>query len=441
MLPSTIRSKHSNSSQYLNRFYKFGVKKIDMRFSFIRSNHSAKVSSRVICLLLLITIIANSSTITIATFDTNAPIIGQKIHSNIIIDWNNLITELGIKEKLSPPEFARVYALVHVAMYDSLLAAATNREEYSATFDNKSFYVSSIAEAASTVLNYLFPNHSDEIDKLKSIQIGQAQNYDDNNLSIQSGQMLGHRVSQAVIDHAKTDNSNLLWNSTKTLPVKNQKCIWNGSNPINPMAGFWKTYILKSGSEVQPGIPTQCNSEADLQDVRETYDTSKNRTPKHNAAIHYWGDKPPPVVWNNILNQHIQKYNMSILQVAYSSVYLNVGMYDGFVSCWYTKYNYWTARPFQRIGNITTEIPTPNFPGYTSGHSVISMVASRVLGEIFPDERDYFKGQAIEAALSRLLAGIHFKQDIINGIDQGDKVAEKVVDDMHKPIHPFIYGS
>lgn len=414
-----------------------------LRFSFIRSNHSANVSSRIICLLLIIAIMANSNTITIATFDTNTNtrIIDQKIHSNIIIDWNNLITKLGFKEKLSPPEFSRVYALVHVSIYDSLLAAAANKEDYGATSDNKSFYVSSIAEAAFTVMDYLFPNHSDEIAELKSIQISQIQNYDDNNLSIKRGQMLGHRVSQAVIDHAKTDNSNLLSSGNKTNHMEKQKCIWNGSNPINPMAGFWKTYILKSGLDVQPGKPAQCDSVADLQDVGETYEASKNRTTKQNAAIHYWGDKPPPVIWNNILNQHIRKYNMSILEAAYSSVYLNVGMYDGFVSCWYTKYNYWTARPFQRIENITTEIPTPNFPGYTSGHSVISMVASGVLGELFPQERDYFKGQAIEAALSRLLAGIHFKQDIVNGIDQGDKIAKKVVDDMHKPIHPFIYGS
>ena len=154
--------------------------------------------------------------------------------------------------------------------------------------------------------------------------------------------------------------------------------------------------------------------------------------------MHYWGDKPPPVIWNKILNEQIQKYNVSIFDAARASVYLNVGMYDGFVSCWYAKYSYWTARPFQRISNITTEIPTPNFPGYPSGHSVISTVASRVLGEIFPTERDYLHNQAIEAGLSRLWAGIHFKQDIINGIDEGNNIADKVVEDMHKPLHTFI---
>lgn len=42
--------------------------------------------------------------------------------TNPVIVWNTLVTELGSKEKLSPPEFARSYALVHISIYDSLLA-------------------------------------------------------------------------------------------------------------------------------------------------------------------------------------------------------------------------------------------------------------------------------------------------------------------------------
>jgi hypothetical protein len=404
----------------------------------------------------MIAIIGSSSSVTntaIASFDINIPsIIDQNIRANTITSWNELTTQLGIKENLSPPQFSRVYALVYISIYDSLLAAAAaataaDREYNTVAFDNKSFYVSSITRAVSNVLTYLFPKHTNEVVKLKSTQISQLQDHVDN-LSIKRGWTVGDRVSQAVIDYAEKDNSDLVWNNTNSntnetiqRASSNNNCTWNGTNPASPMAGFWKTYILKSGSEVQPGKPLACGSEGDLLDVRETYEISKNRTPGQIAAIHYWGNKLPPVIWNNILNQQIQKYNMSIFDAAYSGVYLNVGMYDGFVSCWYTKYNYWTARPFQRIANLTTEIPTPNFPGYTSGHSVISMVASRVLGEIFSNQTDYFNDKAEEAALSRLWAGIHFKQDIINGMSQGDKIAKKVVEDMHKAIHPFIYNN
>jgi len=360
-----------------------------------------------------------------------------KLDSNIIIDWNNLVFELGAKEKLSPPEYSRAYSLLHISIYETLLIATdevTNlRVNESLT---NAYYILSISEAASRVMNYLFPVDIHKIKNLKYSQTGQLQ-LDHYTSVVLNSSKLGSIVGEAVIEHAIKDNSDLMWSGT--LPTVG-KCTWNGTNPINPMAGFWKTYVLKSGSDIQPNRPETCGSDKDTEDLVQTYEIWRNRTPEQINAVHYWGDKPPPVIWNNILNEQIQKSNMSIFEVAFSSVYLNVGMYDGFVSCWYAKYNYWTARPFQRIANITTEIPTPNFPSYPSGHSVISVVSARILGELFPDKQVYFYDKATEAGLSRIWAGIHFKQDVTNGIDQGNKVAEKIILDMHMPSHSFIFS-
>lgn len=350
---------------------------------------------------------------------------------NPVVVWNKVVSDIGLKEKLSPIKFSRVYTLVHVAIYDSLLASKNERDNVAL---DDSLYVFSIAEAASGVLVHLFPNYSDDILTVKSIQTNKVQNYD--NIVKEKGLLQGHKAALAVINYAKLDNSDLPWNNT--VP-KLGKCVWNGTNPVNPMAGSWKTYILKSGSEIQPIRPKECGSDADLLDVMQSYEAWKHRTPEQIIAVHFWGDKPPPVIWNTLLDERIQNTNMSIFDAAYAGAYLNVGMYDAFVSCWAAKYDYWTARPFQRIANLTPEIPTPNFPGYPSGHSVISAVAGRVLGELFPNEQDQFRNMSVEAGLSRLWAGIHFKQDITNGMDQGNKIAEKVVDDMQKTPHPFIY--
>jgi hypothetical protein len=67
-------------------------------------------------------------------------------------------------------------------------------------------------------------------------------------------------------------------------------------------------------------------------------------------------------------------------------------------------------------------------------------VASRVLGEIFPDEK-IIRNQAIEAGLSRIWAGIHFKQDVVKGMNQGNKIADKVVEDMNiNPPSAFMFN-
>ena len=397
-------------------------------------------------LVLVITTTMGNS-LTVHSFAPDMHIVGDKnADAEIVLLWNNLTTQIGIRERLSAPEFSRAYALVHISIYDSLLAVTGDKHDSNVIFnDNRSSlsYVSSITEAASSTLLYLFPNYVDEITNLKSEQIRQLQVSNDNSSMITAGRMIGSQVSQAVIQYAKTDDSNLIGNNhTIVVAAKNNKCTWNGTNPISPTAGYWSTFILKSGAEIQPQRPALCDSEADLLDLSQTYEIWKHRTPEQVAAVHYWGNKPPPVIWNNILSQQIQKHNnLSIFDIAYVSAYLNAGMSDAFVSCWYTKYDYWTARPFQRIPNITTEIPTPNFPSYTSGHSVISMVASRVLGEMFPNEKDQFRDQAVEAGLSRIWAGIHFKQDVVQGMNQGNKIADKVVEDMNiNPRSAFVFN-
>jgi hypothetical protein len=397
-------------------------------------------------LVLVITTTMGSS-FSVQSFTPDMHIVGDKsADAEIILLWNNLTTQIGLRERLSAPEFSRAYALVHISMYDSLLAVTGNRYDSNVIFnDNRSslLYVSSIAEAASSTLQYLFPNYVDEINNLTSEQTRQLQVNNDSSNMITAGSIIGSQVSQAVIQYAKTDDSNLIGNNHTTLiAAKNNNCTWNGTNPISPTAGYWSTFILRSGAEIQPQRPALCDSEADLLDLSQTYEIWKHRTPEQVVAVHYWGNKPPPVIWNNILSQQIQKHNnLTIFDIAYVSAYLNAGMSDAFVSCWYTKYDYWTARPFQRIPNITTEIPTPNFPSYTSGHSVISMVASRVLGEMFPNEKDHFRDQAVEAGLSRIWAGIHFKQDVVQGMNQGNKIADKVVEDMNiNPHSAFVFN-
>jgi membrane-associated phospholipid phosphatase len=102
-----------------------------------------------------------------------------------------------------------------------------------------------------------------------------------------------------------------------------------------------------------------------------------------------------------------------------------MAMYDAFVSCWRTKYDFWVARPFTRAPGLVTVIPTPNFPSYTSGHSTISAAAAEVLSAAFPDQATFYHEQAAEAALSRFWGGIHFTHDNEQGLLVGARVGEK----------------
>ena len=78
--------------------------------------------------------------------------------------WNELTTELGLKAGLPPPKIARAYALVHVAIYDALVAAHETRRRD--LWDN-----AVAAGAASKVLLYLFPNDSSRIRRVIPSQL------------------------------------------------------------------------------------------------------------------------------------------------------------------------------------------------------------------------------------------------------------------------------
>lgn len=369
--------------------------------------------------ILAINIVSISATTNVATAFNS---------SNPVVSWNQFATKLATQAKLPPTKLARVYALLHVAMYDSILQAHNRNDSIPVSAK------SVIAGSASKVLSFLFPNNTMDINKLKNMQLVVAKESKDNENATRNGILLGIQVGQNITKYAKSDGSNVRF--TGSMPVG--KCIWYGTNPVTPMAGYWKTYILKSGAEIQSAPPPMCGSNEDKLNVQDILQSSHVRTPQQITAAHKWGDTLPPVIWNNILNQLIILNHLSIFDAARASAYLNTAMYDAFVSTWYTKYTYWTARPFQRIANFTTVIPTPNFPGYTSGHSTISAAATKVLDDLFPNEKNYFESLLVEASMSRFWAGIHFKEDIYNGMSVGSAIGEKIVNDMHKIPHPLV---
>ncbi len=339
--------------------------------------------------------------------------------------WNQLTTELGLKAKLPPPLIARAYALVQVAIYDAIVTHLDGYQPPRAL----------AAGAGSVVLNYLFPNEVARIKEVteEQIQLSVGPNQGLINAAFRIGRGKGH----LVVSYAKQDDSDAVFSGSQP----SGDCIWTGVNPVLPMCGTWKTWIVTDGAEFQPPPPYPCGLEADLQDLQEVYEVSFTRTAEQIAAVHKWADLPPPTIWNGYLAERVTVNNLSELASARAYAYLNIAMFDAFVCCWKTKYTYWTARPFQRLPeDFTTVITTPNFPSYSSGHSTISGAAAEVMGEIFPSELEFFRSEALEAANSRLWGGIHFRQDNEQGLTVGMKIGEKVVDVMQTAGHTPILG-
>ena len=156
--------------------------------------------------------------------------------------------------------------------------------------------------------------------------------------------------------------------------------------------------------------------------------------------------------WIGIVKIACRKAEDDPMKSAQAYALTSVALADGFISCWDEKFRSNLIRPETVINQYIDEewlplLQTPPFPEYTSGHSVISNAAAVALTSVFGDNFsfrddteekyglpvrsfDSFVQASEEAAISRLYGGIHYMPAIANGVTQGRKLGNFVVDEL-----------
>ncbi len=156
--------------------------------------------------------------------------------------------------------------------------------------------------------------------------------------------------------------------------------------------------------------------------------------------------------WMGICKIASRKNNLDFEKSVYAYTATSIAIADGFISCWDEKYRSELIRPETLINqhidrDWSPVLQTPPFPEYPSGHSVISGAAAKVLTQLFGDNFSYeddtevkyglpirsfssFNQAANEAALSRLYGGIHYRAAIEEGLVQGRKIGDYVVENL-----------
>jgi len=342
---------------------------------------------------------------------------------NPVVSWNIFTGDLGVLHNHGPPDLARDYVLVHVAIYDALLSANNMQGNPSQT--------AIVAGAASEVLQHLFPENVEQIIAMESSEIASIP---DEKGKINSGLSIGHMVGKKVVAYAKADGYDTIWDGI--IPIG--PCNWTGVAPIGATFGSVKTFVLNSWDEFSIPPPPECGSTEDLAEIQLVIDTHDALTTEQIDIARKW-EPIPALLHNDQLNERILSHNLSIFDAARAAAYVNVASHDSMVAVWHSKYIFWTGRPFQRIADFEPVIATPNFPAYPSGHSTAAPATAVILGNLFPEDAEQLILDAQENALSRLLGGVHWNVDDTVGYDLGLQVGNKVLEDMLGPPHPFIH--
>lgn len=285
-------------------------------------------------------------------------------------------------------------------------------------------------------------------------------------------------VSQTLISWMKEDGYDLTRNmgdytllgtegSWKPTPPDYMDALEPNWNKIRPLT-------LDSASQFRstPPIPYDLSKNSEFQkELMEVYDVVNNKTDSTTAIAKFWDCNPIIVVhdghlmysekkltpgghWMNICRSACMNTDSDFETTAYAYTSLCIGMFDAFIGCWDTKYTTDYIRPVTVIQNEidpswSTILVTPNFPEYTSGHSVVSKVASMTLTEcfgenyVFTDSTEVpygmparsftsFEHASDEAAISRFYGGIHYKTGIYKGVEQGEQIGNNVIEKLKK---------
>lgn len=361
-----------------------------------------------------------------------------------------------------PPYASRALAYLSVAQYDGLISAWHYKFQYNrpAAYQVDSSipvaYVAQdipaypsdgavIASVSRRVLTAMFPLEAGylelkEKEHLESLLLSGEFVQSD----VLAGVKIGSDISAIALERAASDGMRnaqapkAVADSLANAAFERFGWKWiNQESPqrpvgLTPLFGKVKMWNVPNVEATRPGPPPAIGSAEYEEDIKLLRKYEANRTPEMRRVANFWQDGlstyTPPGHWNDFANRFIVKYRLNTLRSARTMAYLNMAIMDSGISCWDAKYYYYYPRPIQMIPGFETITGTPNFPAYTSGHSVFSAAAAEVLAYIFPSEANQVRDWALEAAVSRVYGGIHWSFDATVGTEQGRNVAQYSID-------------
>jgi PAP2 superfamily len=388
--------------------------------------------------------------------------------ADVVIEWNATMNHYNESQPPpgAPPLEIRAYAMAHIAMFNAAAEAARAHANQEAA----------AAVAAHDVLAKTLPNGASIFDGLLAKQLGQMPDGSEKVIGLQigakaGGEMLAERSNDGAAQGegpytpgTKPGN----YQFTKPFDVIAPP---GGAPPYAhfPNLGRVTPFVLKSADQFRAPPPYSVRDPEYVFDFNEVKalgaKNSAARSADQTEIAQFWYEMAY-FSWNRIARSLAAQQSDSLLDHARLFAALNAAMADGIIAGFESKYTFAFWRPLTAIheaagddNNLTAADPaweplmlTPPMPEYVATHATMSAAASVVLIWFFHGdehtftitstmvsavpglhERTYHRisDAAVECALSRVFAGVHFRSACLQGLAQGREVGAWVV--QHAP--------
>ena len=393
------------------------------------------------------------------------------------------LTDIIITDIFSPPVASRVYVYPLLAAYEagkfskadatSITAQLKGFEAMPAPESGKkyNYTVAAIKALCTTSKKVIFSTKEMDAFEAKTLEeLKGGMSDEDFNNSVS----FGESVADVVIKSLNSDNyketrgmerfevkANIAGRWVPTLP--------DYADGVEPHWAKMKTMLLDTCAQFRPIAPPPYSEDKNSpfwKALVEVYDISKTVVEERENIMIFWDDNPfvsrskghlmfqdkkmtPGGHWLAICQSFLKDRKVGFYDSLKAYTMTSLALYEGFISCWDAKYHYAFVRPETVISAKLDKqwhplLVTPPFPSYTSGHSTVSAAAAEVLTALFGDNQAYtdetekeyglpvrsfksFREAALEASISRVYAGIHYRFDCEIGNLQGKKVGQLVV--------------
>ena len=392
------------------------------------------------------------------------------------------LSEIMIHDIFSPPVASRVFVYPNIAAYEILAQEDSLFSSLSTTVkglqqipkaDKDEFINLKLSALIAHIeISKMLVFSEEKLDVFKDSLFNKWQKTNKNEF------LASKNYALKIVNHIKSWMSKDNYNQTRTMEKftldTDDPSRWQPTPPaymegIEPHWGKIRPFLLETADQFKPIQPPKFSLEKDsnfYKELLEVYTiseeiTKEGDTSEEVAIAQFWDCNPfvtvtrghfmfaskkisPGAHWIGITKIASRKSNANFMQTVNAYTKTSLAIADAFISCWDEKYRSNLIRPETLINKYIDEdwlpiIQTPPFPEYTSGHSVVSGVASSVLTSIFGEKfnfddnkevpfglpvrsYDSFSSAADEAAISRMYGGIHYRSAVELGLKQGKEI-------------------